>query len=69
MVIFFVYIIFLSIYEITIICDGKKKDKMKSIVIYSTLIIFCISIGIYYYKNMYSGSLAQLVFNIFNINY
>lgn len=67
MYIFFLYLIILSIYEIKIILGNEKENKIKNIIIYFVMLILCVTVGMYYYKNKYGTSLAGHLFVLLNI--
>lgn len=69
MIYFFIFILILSIYEIDYIIKNVKGKKVTLIVIYFSMVIIVLIIGLYYYLNKYGYSVSQYIFKLLNIKY
>lgn len=62
MILFIIFVVILSIVEIVMM---KKKKLKKEIILYCILAIITLVYGIFYFKNPYSYSFAEMVINLF----
>ena len=66
MIIFLLFILVLSIFEIkTMLKNNNKKD----IIVYCLLAIIAITLGLYYISNPYRNSLSKNILELFGINF
>lgn len=69
MIFFYIFILFLSIYEINNIIKNNSNNKKCLIIIYISMTIVVVIIFINYQINRYDKSLAYYILNFFNISY
>lgn len=67
MVVFFIFLIVLTIYQISTILERRKEDVKKSIIIYFIFLILTIIVWLYYKDNFYGDSLSTKIFRLLNI--
>jgi hypothetical protein len=69
MIYFFIFILILSICEIDYVMKNIKEKKGTIMVIYFSMVIVVLIIGLYYYLNKYGYSVSQYIFKLLNIKY
>lgn len=67
MVVFFIFLIVLTIYQISTILERRKEDVKKSIIIYFVFLSLTIIVWLYYKDNFYGDSLSTKIFRLLNI--
>ncbi len=68
MIFFFIFVLFLSIYEIYNIAKNEKDKKATLVIIYISIATLTILAGIYYYLNKYGNSIGYYIIEFLNIN-
>lgn len=71
MVLYFVFILMLLVYDTNyIITNNKvdKKGKTRLFILYGIIVVFAVGTGIYYYLNLNGNSLLHHVIHTLNLN-
>ncbi|MDD2505660.1 MAG: hypothetical protein PHF21_05300 [Bacilli bacterium] len=69
MIYFIIFILFLSIYEISYIMKNVTESRNILIVIYIIMAIIVALLGMYYSLNRYGNSISYYMFKVINIYY
>ncbi|MCX8075176.1 MAG: hypothetical protein N2749_06285 [Clostridia bacterium] len=69
MIHFLIFVLVLSIVQIYWIIKNDKETKKLSIIIYCSMAIVAIILGLYYYQYRPTSSIASYIFKILKIQY